>query len=74
MKVAESQINLLSKFVKSDNNVMAASFEITYMPAEQPQSYSDRDFMKTVMLKAVSNLFYNFNNEEKIFKEFKNCN
>lgn len=71
LKMTENQTNLLSKFVKTNNNVTKASFEISHMMAKQSKAFCDGEFIKTVMLKAAPSLFQDFNNKDRIIQRIQ---
>jgi len=48
-----------------------ASFEISHLMAKHSKPFSDGEFLKTVMLKAVPGLFQDFNNKDKIFQRIQ---
>ncbi|XP_055380766.1 zinc finger BED domain-containing protein 5-like [Condylostylus longicornis] len=71
LKDVEKQSNLFSRFVKTPNNITEASFEISYLITKHSKPFSDGTFIKTLMLKAASSLFQDFNNKEKILQRIQ---
>lgn len=71
LKVIENQSNLLSKFVKTSNNVTEASFEISHLIAKHSKPFCDGEFLKIVTLKAAPSLFQDFNNKEKMLQRIR---
>ncbi|XP_055371976.1 zinc finger BED domain-containing protein 5-like [Condylostylus longicornis] len=71
LKDVEKQSNLFSRFVKTPNNITEASFEISYLIAKHSKPFSDGTFIKTLVLKAASSLFQDFNNKEKILQKIQ---
>lgn len=71
LKMTENQSNLLSKFVKTNNNVTEASFKISHLIAKRSKPFSDGEYIKTIMLQAAPGLFQDFNNKEQIIQRIK---
>lgn len=67
----EYQSNLLCKFVKPSSNVTEASFEISHLIAKYSKPFYEGEFLKTIMLKASSSLYQDFNNKDIILQRIQ---